>query len=114
MGRLKEKGRFYHGKKAHSFRNILTGTVLFLAVTLFFCLGLDNLADRTREEQKKSIEEAVWHGITQCYAIEGRYPESLEYLKAEYGIRYDTDQFFVDYQILGANIMPDVTVIEKE
>ena len=29
------------------------------------------------------------------------------------GIRYDTDLFFVDYQIGGANLLPDITVIER-
>ena len=48
-----------------------------------------------------------------CYATEGTYPESLEDLKAHYGLTYDEDLFFVDYQTVGANIYPDVTIIEK-
>ena len=32
----------------------------------------------------------------------------------QYGFSYDKEQFFVDYQLLGANIMPDVTVIERK
>ncbi|WP_318583936.1 hypothetical protein [[Clostridium] scindens] len=52
--------------------------------------------------------------ITQCYAVEGNYPESLDYLKKSYGLHYDEDKFFVDYQPLGSNIMPDVTIIKKE
>ena len=51
----------------------------------------------------------------QCeyYALEGRYPETLQDLKETCGIRYDTDLFFVDYQIGGANLLPDITVIER-
>ena len=45
--------------------------------------------------------------------MEGSYPESLEYLKEHYGITYDEDRFFVDYKIVGTNILPDVTIIEK-
>ena len=51
--------------------------------------------------------------ITYCYAVEGSYPESLDYLKEHYGLTYDEDRFFVDYQVIGANILPDVTIIEK-
>ena len=34
-------------------------------------------------------------------------------LKAHYGLTYDENLFFVDYQTVGANIYPDVTIIEK-
>ena len=47
------------------------------------------------------------------YALEGRYTETLQDLKDTCGIRYDTDLFFVDYQIGGANLLPDITVIER-
>ncbi|WP_242847353.1 hypothetical protein [Dorea sp. D27] len=60
------------------------------------------------------METAVSRGIAHCYAIEGAYPESLQYLEAHYGLIYDKDRFFIDYQILGSNIMPDVTIIDKE
>ena len=59
------------------------------------------------------LEAALNRSITHCYAIEGTYPESLEYLTKNYGLTYDEDKFYIDYQPLGADIMPDVTVIEK-
>ena len=45
--------------------------------------------------------------------MEGTYPQSLDYLKEYYGLMYDEDLFFVDYQVMGSNILPDVTIIEK-
>ena len=45
--------------------------------------------------------------------MEGAYPESLEYLKENYGLIYDEDLFFVDYKVEGSNILPDITIIEK-
>ena len=63
--------------------------------------------------QKESLESALIRNITYCYAVEGSYPESLDYLKEHYGLTYDEDRFFVDYQVIGANILPDVTIIEK-
>lgn len=113
MGKLKQEGRFYHGKKQHLFGRILTDLFVFLTALFLFCQGMNRLSVWAGKEQKKVLEEAVWRGITQCYAIEGRYPESLDYLKKEYGLQYDTEQFFIDYQALGANIVPDVTIVEK-
>ena len=52
--------------------------------------------------------------MTQYYTLEGRYPETLQELKDTCGIQYDTALFFVDYQIAGANILPDITVIERQ
>lgn len=100
-------------KKEHPLRNILCSFVLFLGLTGIFTYGLDSMSEKSIAEQKQNLETAVWSGITQCYAIEGRYPENLEYLQKEYGLQYDSNTFFVDYQVLGANMIPDVTVIER-
>lgn len=51
--------------------------------------------------------------MTQYYALEGHYPETLDDLTENCGIQYDKKQFFIDYQIAGANILPDITVIER-
>ena len=61
----------------------------------------------------ETLEQAVSRGIVHCYAMEGAYPESLQYLKDHYGLIYDEDRFFVDYQVLGSNLIPDVTIIDR-
>lgn len=61
----------------------------------------------------RTLEQAIHKSVAHCYAVEGVYPESLEYLKEEYGISYDSEKYFVDYQIWGENIMPDITIIQK-
>ena len=67
----------------------------------------------SRRRQKESLENALWRGVTQYYALEGHYPETLDDLTENCGIQYDKKQFFIDYQIAGANILPDITVIER-
>ena len=37
----------------------------------------------------------------------------LDYLKKNYGLHYDENRYFVDYQPLGANILPEVTIIRR-
>lgn len=62
----------------------------------------------------RTLETAVMRGITHCYAIEGTYPDSLEYLIENYGLIYDESHYYIDYQPLGSNLMPDVAIIRKE
>ena len=67
-----------------------------------------------RAQEKQSLEEAIQRDIVTCYALEGVYPESLEYLKEHYGLTYNEDRYIVNYEALGSNLMPDVTVMEKQ
>ena len=46
----------------------------------------------------------------QCYAIEGRYPPSVDYLEENYGILIDRDKYDVFYSGFASNFMPDITV----
>ena len=48
-----------------------------------------------------------------CYAQEGRYPESIEYLKENYQLHI-SDDYDVYYDIFAENIMPDVRVVRKQ
>lgn len=85
------------------------------AAVIFGCFwqGLGSVSEETRQQQKKSLESAIRRNVVQCYAMEGRYPESIAYLEEHYGLTYDKEIFFVDYEILGSNMMPDITVIEQ-
>lgn len=105
--------RFYYGRQQKGIRGAMISLIAFFVAVLLFCAGIDGASEKARKEQKASLEDAVWRSITQYYAIEGRYPESLETLKEQYGLQYDSEQFFVDYQVFGANLMPDVTVLER-
>ena len=63
--------------------------------------------------QRKAYREisAVLRSAVSCYAFEGTYPESLSYLKEHYGVTWNEDKYVVDYETIGANLMPSVTVI---
>src|SRR5574344_1577347 len=85
-------------------------SIFVMAAILFlFLYGVSTVSTSTVDNQQKSLEQALNRSIVQCYAVEGTYPPSLSYLKDHYGLTYDESLFFVDYQSIGANIMPDVT-----
>ena len=85
----------------------------FLILLLLFLYGVNSISATTSKKQEESLHNAVYRSIVQCYAVEGTYPPSLAYLQEHYGLTYDSDSFFVDYQPIGSNLMPDVTIIPK-
>lgn len=106
--------RFETEKRSSSVRNLIISIAVFVIIAVCFWYITGSVSTKTSSEEKQLLEAAISRGITHCYAIEGVYPESLDYLKEHYGLYYDEDRFFIDYQPIGADIMPDVTVIEKE
>ena len=46
-----------------------------------------------------------------CYAIEGRYPPSIEYLEEHYGVMINRKKYNVFYDGFASNVMPDITVV---
>jgi len=105
--------RFVHTKTSSPFKNIIISLLIFILATGSFWFLVDNLSAKTKEKELETLNTAINHGITQCYAIEGAYPQDLQYLKDNYGITYDQRRFIVHYEVLGQNILPTVTIISK-
>ena len=57
-----------------------------------------------------TLRDAIRRASVQCYAIEGRYPPSVDYLEENYGILIDRDKYDVFYSGFASNFMPDITV----
>lgn len=83
-----------------------------LLVILLFLTALSNLDQGRQEEGKQQLEEALRRASLACYAAEGIYPPSLEYLEEHYGVTVDHETYQVVYQVIGSNLMPDITVLE--
>ena len=101
-------------KKERIDRSFFLSLFLFAAVTGLVWNGVTTISEQTARQQKKNLEEAVQRDIVTCYALEGRYPESLDYLKEHYGLTYNEERYLVNYEVTGSNLMPDVTVMEKK
>lgn len=106
--------RFQSSKKNHQVRNTVLSVLLFLGILLMFYSGISSLSSASLREQKNTLETALTQSAVHCYALNGYYPENLEELVGIYGIIYDKDLFFVDYQPQGQNLMPEITVLERE
>ena len=101
-------------KKHSRIRPLVSSVILPLlaaAVLLFFLTALGNLGDGQRSEGKAQLEAALHRAAVACYACEGIYPPSLDYLKEHYAVHWDPAHYVVDYEIIGTNRMPIITVI---
>lgn len=108
------KHRFETDKQHRFYRNTILSVLLFFLVIGAFSYGITQVADRTQERALETLENALDRGITRCYSLEGRYPDSLEYLEQNYGLVYDKERFLVMYQPVASNIRPVVQVIDRE
>ena len=91
---------------------ILPTILLFCMVVSLFIAGTGSLSKGSTKRQKESLTDALSRDIIYCYATTGHYPESLEAIRSDYGLYYNEDLFYVDYQVRAQNIIPDVTIIE--
>lgn len=86
---------------------------LLLLILLPFGLGTlsNQMGDKVSAESLQMVESAIARAAVECYALEGFYPPELRYLTERYGVAIDEGRYFVDYQFIGSNLMPDITVL---
>ena len=102
MKKQKESGKELAGQ-------LLSLGAFSLAVVLFVSSAL-TFSKRSGERGAETLRDAIRRASVQCYAIEGRYPPSVEYLEENYGIKIDRNRYDVFYSGFASNFMPDITV----
>ena len=86
-----------------------------IAAVLIFALVLANRIDVAHESAETEIvRNAVKNAALTCYAVEGAYPESLQYMRDNYGLAYDESRYLVTYDAFASNLLPDIFVVELE
>ena len=88
--------------------------VLLIILILVFAFFTNTITTSNKSGNYMVLENALDRSITQCYALEGSYPPSLSYLVENYGLTYNAEQYFIDYQYIASNLRPDVTIIERD
>jgi len=104
--------RFSKKKQLH-IKPLYTCTVLFILFVALFMFGIRQMEKGNMNRQEESLRSAMERDIMHCYALEGFYPPSLEYIESHYGLTYDSSEFLVDYQPVGNNIYPNYTIINR-
>lgn len=66
-----------------------------------------------RERQLEVLEQAIQRSLSLCYAQEGFYPASIDYLVEHYGLLLDEQRVYVSYRAFASNIRPDITIFDR-
>lgn len=107
----------YHIKRVLSLRARLITAAVLLAVLVLAALGLMLGSRQVGRDldtaSAQTLRQAVLQAAVQCYAVEGSYPASLDYLEENYGLLVNHDRFIVTYEAFASNLMPQVNVLER-
>lgn len=71
------------------------------------------VGQKSGEAELQLVRDAVRRAVVTCYAAEGAYPAGLDYLKENYGLVYDEENYFVSYDAFASNVMPGIRVTER-
>lgn len=104
-------------KRSYSIAGILKGVLMpaaVICVLLFFAAATNSLDGGRQGENLRQLNQALRRACVACYAAEGAYPPSLEYLQEHYGVQIDETKYKVYYIVIADNLMPDITVLENK
>ena len=93
------------------FRDIMLWVLLLLAI--LGILGYRTILGQLHAQESESIKRAVSNAAEQCYAIEGAYPNSLDYLVEKYGLRINEKDYVVNYVVFASNVQPSIVVMAR-
>ena len=86
----------------------------FALILILVAHGINGISRTVDEQQLTLTKQAIQRCAIQCYVLEGRYPSSIEYMQAHYGLAVDLDRFVIHYEKLGDNLLPEISVFSLE
>ncbi len=93
-------------------RDILRLVLMALALAAAVALIL-HIDVRQDQAETELVRRAVREAALTCYAVEGAYPGSVDYLREHYQLAYDEERYYVTYEAFASNRLPDIWVTEK-
>ena len=87
--------------------------LIFVALIVAFVLLINNITGKGNGRELEIVRDAVKNAALTCYAVEGMYPDNLEYLREHYNLSYNEERYHVFYDPLASNLMPTIKVAER-
>ena len=84
---------------------------VLIAAVLFFVFAPSKNSEKKAAE---SIRNTILDRAMQCYVIEGAYPEDLKYLKDNYGLAVNEEEYRIVYIAYAGNIPPEIKVVPRK
>ena len=97
-----------------AYRKEIVVALLMAALLVGVWLLVSGLATAHNNAETQFVYDAVRNAALTCYAVEGAYPESLQYMRDNYGLAYDESRYLVSYDAFASNLLPDIFVVELE
>ena len=92
-------------------KGLFLAMVVFALLVVLFLFFLLTATQRNEANEREMMSDALRRAIVTCYSVEGKYPPSLDYIYENYGVRIDESRYVVFYDVIAANVMPNVDVI---
>ena len=88
--------------------------ILVIVLVLVSAIVLSGRISNTQQTAESDIvRQSIKDAAINCYAVEGAYPDDLEYLRENYMLAYNEDRYFVTYESFSSNHIPDIYVTER-
>lgn len=86
-----------------------------LAIAVFVLVKATNKVNAGgKSESLEQLDSTIRKATITCYATEGVFPPTIDYLEKNYGVLIDKEKYTVFYEIFGENVMPEITVMERQ
>ena len=86
---------------------------IFIVLILSFVLLINRITTKNNGRELQIVRDAVKNAALTCYAVEGVYPDDLDYLREHYHLSYNEEKYHVFYEPLASNLMPSIKVAER-
>ena len=93
-------------------KNIAAGAA-FVALIVGFLILISAITTTSDSQETQLVYDAVKNAALTCYAVEGAYPDSVDYLREHYRLAYDEDRYMITYDAFASNMIPDIWVTER-
>ncbi len=91
----------------------LGAVAIFAALIACFVLLVNSITTKGGSQELKVVRDAVKNAALTCYAVEGTYPDGLDYLQDHYNLSYNEERYIVYYEAFASNLMPYIKVVER-
>lgn len=95
-------------------KSIMLLLIVLLLTAVWFLAAAGNVDAGQQEAGRQQLEDALRRAAVACYAAEGIYPPTVDYLTQHYGIQIDRERYYVFYEVFAENLMPEITVLSAK
>lgn len=100
-------------KSASAIKTLCIALVILVVVFAVTITAISSVQSSRKAENAEIIETGVRRAAMECYANEGFFPESIDYLIENYHLYTDIEHCIIHYSAISSNIMPEIKVIAK-